>query len=158
MMIDISGVQGPVVDVVSTFRAPREKVFRTWTDAALIPKWFMAAPGYLPALADVDLKSLGGWKITVRPGDDRGESVIEGNFIHIVPGLELAYSWTGNIPGGEYYTLVNARFEDVDGGGSLVRLTHGVFRSAGDQEAHAMGWRLCFSGLAQALGEDVESP
>jgi len=158
MMIDRTGVQGPVVDVVSRFRAPRDKVFQTWTDATLIPKWFMAMPGYLPALAEVELAELGSWKITVRPADDVGHSVIEGNFFQITPSRELSYSWTGNIPGGEYYTLVNARFEDVDGGGSLVRLTHGVFRTEADQKAHAAGWELCFAGLANALGEGGETP
>lgn len=157
MMIDTTGVEGPVVDVVSRFRAPREKLFRTWTDPNLISKWFMAAPGYLPALTEVDLRQLGAWKITVRPSSDTGQSVIEGNFFQIVPGKELAYSWSGNIPGGEYHTLVNAQFEDGDGGGSILRLTHGVFRSDTDREAHAQGWNLCLTGLARELGEPEEA-
>lgn len=157
MMIDTTGVDGPVVDVVSRFRAPREKLFRTWTDPKLISKWFMAVPGYLPALSEVDLEELGAWKITVRPGSDVGQSVIHGNFFQIVPGKELAYSWTGNMPGAEYYTLVNAQFEDGDTGGSILRLTHGVFRSEPDRDAHAQGWNLCLAGLARELGEPEES-
>ncbi len=157
MMIDTTGNDGPVVDMITRFRAPRDKLFQTWTDPALISKWFMAAPGYLPALAEVSLASLGPWKITVRPGGDTGQSIIHGNFFQVEPGRELAYSWTGNIPGGEYYTLVNARFEDADGGGSQMRLTHGVFRSGAHRDAHADGWTLCLQGLAKLLGEEVSA-
>ena len=53
MMIDNAGIAGPVVNVTTPFRAPRAKVFKTWTDRTLIPKWFMVVPGYLPALAEV---------------------------------------------------------------------------------------------------------
>ncbi|MBL4683963.1 MAG: SRPBCC domain-containing protein [Nannocystaceae bacterium] len=157
MMIDTEGMDGPVVDLVTRFRAPREKLFRTWTDPKLISKWFMAVPGYLPALVETALQPLGAWKITVRPGDDGEPSVMEGNFFQVVPGRELAYSWRGNIPGGGYYTLVNARFEDGDGNGSRLRLTHGVFRSGTDRNAHAEGWTLCLQGLARLLGEEPDA-
>jgi uncharacterized protein YndB with AHSA1/START domain len=158
MMIDTTGTRGPVVGVVSRFRAPRDKVFRTWTDPTLIPKWFMAAPGYLPARAEVTLEALGAWKIVVRPHETDGHSVLEGNFIEVQPGKELTYTWRGNVPGGEYCTLVNARFVDrTDGEGSEVRLTHGVFRTDPDRDAHAQGWTLCLTGLARALGEAVSS-
>ncbi|MEM6989260.1 MAG: SRPBCC domain-containing protein [Myxococcota bacterium] len=157
MMIDTTGTDGPVVDMITRFRAPRDKLFKTWTQPELVSKWFMAAPGYLPALVDLSLQELGAWKITVRPGSDVGQSIIGGNFFQIVPGRELAYSWSGNIPGGEYYTLVNARFEEGDNGGSQLRLTHGVFRTGADRDAHADGWTLCLHGLARALGEEPDA-
>lgn len=158
MMIETTGIEGPVVDVVSRFRAPRDKVFRTWTQPELISKWFMAAPGYLPALAEVALKPLGEWKIVVRPDGDTPQSVIKGHFFDIKGERELTYSWTGNIPGGEYHTLVTVRFEDRDDGpGSQVHLTHGVFRSGPDRDAHAAGWDLCMTGFARVLGEFDEA-
>ena len=158
MMIDTTGIEGPVVDVIARFRAPREKVFQTWTDPKLIPKWFMAAPGYLPALCEVTLEPLGRWSITVRPSGDVEPSLIGGHFFHVRADRELAYSWNGNIPGGEYHTLVDVRFEDAeDGNGSQVRLTHGVFRSDADRQAHAEGWNLCLDGLARVLGEETSS-
>jgi uncharacterized protein YndB with AHSA1/START domain len=152
MMIETRGIEGPVVDVVTRFRAPREKLFKTWTEPALIAKWFMALPGYLPPLVELTLAELGPWKIVVRPEPDAGHSIIRGHFFQVVPGCELAYSWRGNIPGGEYITLVNARFED-DGERSLLLLTHGVFRSASDRDAHAKGWELCIAGLERLLEE-----
>jgi hypothetical protein len=32
--------------------------------------------------------------------------------MQVAPGREPTYTWHGNIPGGEYFTLVNVRFED----------------------------------------------
>ena len=158
MMIDTTGVEGPVVDVIARFRAPRDKVFKTWTEPALISKWFMAAPGYLPALCEVILEPLGAWSIKVRPDSDVEPSLISGHYFHVDVGQALAYSWHGNIPGGEYHTLVDVRFEDApDGKGSQIRLTHGVFRSGEHRQAHADGWNLCLDGFARLLGEETSS-
>src|SRR5262245_41429441 len=150
MMIDNAGIAGPVVNVTTPFRAPRAKVFKTWTDATLIPKWFMVVPGYLPALASVDLRELGGWKITVRPEPDKNHTTLEGNFLEVKPNERLTYSWRGNVAGGEYITLVDVRFED-DGEGALLRLSHGVFESEPDRAAHEGGWNMCLSGLHALL-------
>src|SRR5262245_56536187 len=105
MMIENAGSAGPVVNVTTKFRAPRAKVFKTWTDPLLIPKWFMAVPGYLPALAEVDLRELGSWKITVRPKPSENHSTLTGNFFGVMRDKHLTYSWRGNVPGGQYITL-----------------------------------------------------
>jgi uncharacterized protein YndB with AHSA1/START domain len=146
MMLEDVNHSVPVVNVVSPCRAPRDKVFRTWTDPSLISRWFMALPGYLPALAEVDLAPLGEWKITVRPGDGAGQSILHGNFIEVARDRELTYTWRGNVPGGEYATLVNVRFED-EAEGSRIVLTHGVFRTEPDRAAHGQGWAVCLEGL-----------
>jgi uncharacterized protein YndB with AHSA1/START domain len=152
MMLDALGSTAPTVQMISPCRAPRDKVFRTWTDPALIARWFMAIPGYLPALAEVNLAPLGAWKITVRPEPDRNHSILHGNFVDVAIDRELTYTWAGNVRGGEYYTLVNVRFED-DGEGSRVVLSHGVFRTDEDREAHARGWTLCLEGFHRLLEE-----
>ena len=157
MMIDTKAESGPVVDVTNKFRAPRDKVFKTWTEPELVAKWFMAGPGYLSPMVELNLSELGRWSILVRPGDDTIEpSLIQGHFMQVAPRRELTYSWHGNIPGGEYFTLVNVRFED-DGPGTLLRLTHGVFRSDADRKAHDEGWDLCMNAFAKTLGEEIES-
>jgi uncharacterized protein YndB with AHSA1/START domain len=137
--------------MTSHLRAPPGKVFRTWTDAALIPKWFMAVPGYLPALAEVALEERGAWRITVRPGDDESQfSHFHGYFFAVEQGRLLEYSWRGDVLGAEHTTLVRVTFEE-EGDGSLVRLTHGVFETEAGRAAHAQGWNLCIEGLARAV-------
>ncbi len=147
MMIETTGITGKVVDLTTRFRAPREKVFQTWTDPKLIAKWFM--PGPMPARAEIALEPLGPWRIVV-PFDGHPDSVLEGHFFEVVPGRELVYSWHGNVVGGEHHTLVDATFED-DGDRSLVRLVHGIFRTDAGRDGHAAGWERCLSGLHDLL-------
>lgn len=153
MMLEDLNHAVPAVNLVSPCRAPRDKVFRTWTDPSLVSRWFMALPGYLPALAEIELAPLGSWKITVRPGKGADSSILHGHFIEVVPDRELTYTWRGNVPGGEYATLVNVRFEDDARGGCRVLLTHGVFRTEPDRAAHGQGWALCLEGFHRILTE-----
>ena len=36
MMIDIKGTKGPAIRVTTSMRAPRDKVYRAWTDPELL--------------------------------------------------------------------------------------------------------------------------
>ena len=57
----------------------------------------------------------------------------------------------------QYWTLVNARFEDA-GSGSRVILVQGVFQTDLDRMQHEVGWMGCLSQLAKLRGEEVEEP
>ena len=150
MMIEGQGDAGLVVHLTTDFRAPPDKIWKTWVEPELLSKWFMAAPGYLPALAEVDLNLLGAWKITVRPAGDIEQSVLHGHFFKVVPGRELSYSWQGNVNGGQYATLVNVKFEQM-GDGSRLTLTPGVFDSEADRIDPERGWEVCLGCLHQLV-------
>jgi uncharacterized protein YndB with AHSA1/START domain len=151
MMIEGQGDAGLVVHLATGFRAPRDKIWRTWTEPSLLSKWFMAAPGYLPAEAEVNLEELGSWKITVRHSNTPDDpSVLEGNFHRIIPNELLAYTWAGNVNGGQYPTLVNVRFEDA-GKGSRIVLTQGIFETESHRIDPERGWEVCIGCLHRFL-------
>lgn len=152
MMIETRGIEGPVVDTVTRFRAPREKLFKIWTEPALIAKWFMALPGYLPPLVELTLAELGPWKIVVRPEPDAGHSIIPGHFFQVVAG-RLVYTWTGACADEQYLTLVRVAFESTPDGGSTLLLEHGVFRTDLDRAMHEQGWLSCLSLLERFVAE-----
>ncbi len=54
-----------------TFAAPREKVFRAWTDPEELKKWF-GPVGYATPMAEVDLRVGGKYQLGMRklPGGD----------------------------------------------------------------------------------------
>ena len=153
MMINSEGTEGPVIRLVSSFRAPRDKVFRTWTDPELIKKWFFAQAGYRTALAEIDLKPLGPWRLRVESDASPDDpTTIHGHFLDVRPDELLTYSWTGACAGEQYFTLVTARFLD-DGDGSRIELTHGVFHNEEDRTMHEQGWFGCL----EPFGRLVES-
>lgn len=57
--------------VARSFAAPREKVFRAWTDPEELKKWF-GPVGYSTLIAEVDLRVGGKYRLGMRklPGGD----------------------------------------------------------------------------------------
>jgi uncharacterized protein YndB with AHSA1/START domain len=150
MMISNANDAGPVVNFTAQFRAPREKLYRTWTEPDLLRKWFFADEGMRCAVAEMNLQALGPWKIAIEPLAGGDATVIYGHFIEVVPAQKLSYTWTGACADEQYWTLVTAQF-DEDGKGSRILLTHGVFQTEADRAAHEQGWVGCLSQLERLL-------
>lgn len=151
MKIETTGTAGPVVGLTARFRVPKERLFDAWTQPESIEKWFFAEAGYRTHDVELTLAPLGSYRIVVSPDDDAEPTIIRGNFIEIIPGVRLAYTWSGTSPDGEYWTLVSADFGDAPDGGSEIELVHGVFRSDVHRALHEQGWLACFSGLQKLL-------
>jgi uncharacterized protein YndB with AHSA1/START domain len=151
MMIDSAGATGPVVQLSMKFRAPRVKVFQCWTEPALLAKWFFVDEGYESTVAEIDLRSLGKYRLGMSRCASGGDeqTVFTGYFHEIAAGDRLTYTWTTE--GRQvYWTLVTARFKD-DGGGSLVELVHGVFENEEDRVLHEQGWVGCLTQLGKLV-------
>jgi uncharacterized protein YndB with AHSA1/START domain len=138
-----------------TFNAPRETVFRAWTDADLLAKWFGPA-GVTVSGAEIDLKTGGAYRIAmVLP--DGSDVVHHGHYREIDPPARLVFTWllegqacagSGN-PSGE--TVVTVTLRDADGRTELT-LTHEMLPSETARDNHERGWTGCLDGLAAMLG------
>lgn len=151
MMIDSAGATGPVIQLQMKFRAPRQKVWQSWTGPALLKKWFFVDEGYENVAAEIDLKPLGKYRLGMnRSGASTNEATIFTGYFHqIVPNEKLTYTWFTE-GRGTYWTLVTARFID-DGSGSLVELVHGVFENDEDRNLHEQGWMGCVTQLGKLI-------
>ncbi len=130
-------------------RAPKRKVFETWTEPEWLKKWFRADEGYTCTLAEVDLRVGGKFALAMcLPG--QAETKFHGIYQVVKAPDALVYTWEGGE--GDHLTLVTAVFSDR-GTGSRVDFTHGVFLSREAKEQHAMGWMLCFKMLEKVLEE-----
>jgi uncharacterized protein YndB with AHSA1/START domain len=70
--------------------APRENIYRCWTEADLIPKWFAPKPWTTPK-AVVDVRPGGGSVITM--ADEQGnEYPNPGQYLEIVPNERLVFT------------------------------------------------------------------
>lgn len=153
MMLETVGPTGPVVGLSADFRAPRDKVFATWTQPGLIEKWFFAEAGYRTHDVQVKLEALGPYQIVVDPPDGGEPTRIHGHFVEVFGEERLVYTWTGACADEQYWTLVTATFSDKDGGGSRLELSHGVFRTDADRAMHEQGWLACLASLDRMLIE-----
>ena len=131
-------------------RAPKRKVFETWTQPEWLKKWFRADEGYTCTTAEVDLRVGGRFALAMAlPGQK--ETRFEGIYQVVRAPDALVYTWWGGE--GDHVTLVTALFSER-GSGSRVDFTHGVFATAESKQQHTQGWMACFGMLARMLGED----
>jgi uncharacterized protein YndB with AHSA1/START domain len=70
--------------------APRDKVFRCWTDPALVIKWFTPPP-WTTTHAELDVRP-GGASLIVMNGPDGQEMQTRGIYLEVVPNERLVFT------------------------------------------------------------------
>src|ERR1041385_1057370 len=70
--------------------APRENVYRAWTDPVLLKQWFAPLP-YTTPRAEFDLRP-GGSSLIVMRGPDGTEMPCPGVFLEVVPNERLVFT------------------------------------------------------------------
>ncbi len=71
-------------------RAPREKVFKAWTDPELLKKWFAPLP-YTTSVAQLDVRP-GGANLIVMRGPDGNEMPGRGVYLEVVNNERLVFT------------------------------------------------------------------
>ncbi len=132
--------------------APREKVYRAWTDASLLKQWFAPLP-YTAPVAELDVRP-GGSAFIVMRGPDGKDLPNHGVYLEVVPNQRLvstdAYTKAWEPSEKPFMTLI-LTFEDE---GGKTRYTARVRHwTVADREAHEkmgfhQGWGICADQLA----------
>jgi uncharacterized protein YndB with AHSA1/START domain len=138
-----------------TFDAPPEKVYRAWTEPALLKRWFAPRP-YETPVAELDVRPGGASRIVMR-GPDGQEYPCPGVYLEVVENWRLvmtdAYTAAWE-PAAKPFMTTIVTFED-DGGRTryTARVRHW---SAEDCDAHErMGFHEGWSQAARQLAEVV---
>ena len=131
--------------------APREKVYRAWTDPALLKQWFAPKP-YTTPVVEIDVRP-GGSAYFVMRGPDGKDLPNRGVYLEVVPNEKLvstdAYVKAWEPSEKPFMTLI-LTFEDE---GGKTRYTARVRHwTVADREAHEKmgfheGWGLCADQL-----------
>jgi len=74
-----------------TFAAPRERVFRAFTEPEHVRRWLLGPEGWTMPVCEMDLRVGGGWRYVWRNGDGV-EFAIEGVFREIERPARLVYT------------------------------------------------------------------
>jgi uncharacterized protein YndB with AHSA1/START domain len=131
--------------------APREKLYRAWTDPRLLKQWFAPLP-YTTPVAELDVRP-GGSAFIVMRGPDGKDLPNHGVYLDVVPHRRLvstdAYTNAWQPSEKPFMTLI-LTFEDE---GGATRYTARVRHwTVADREAHEkmgfhQGWRICADQL-----------
>jgi uncharacterized protein YndB with AHSA1/START domain len=125
-----------------TFNAPRELVYKAYTDPALIPQWW--GPGRYTTVVDkMDVKFGGVWRYVQRSSDGE-EYGFKGVYHHIVPNEQIVSTIEfEGVPG--HVGLETVTFEERDGETTITDLA--VFQTVEDRDG------MLNSGMEEGANE-----
>ena len=137
--------------------APREKLYRAWTDATLLKQWFAPLPWTTPH-AELDVRPGGTSNIVMR-SPEGNDMPCPGVFLEVVPNQRLVFTdaytsaWQ---PSQKPFMTVILTFEDE---GRKTRYTARVRHwTVADREAHEkmgfhQGWGQCADQLTALVAK-----
>ena len=151
--------------VTRIFDAPRELVFKVWTEPEHIAQWW-GPKGFTTRVTELDLRPGGTWRY-IMTGPNGAEYPIKGVFREVIPperivtddGFDEGYEQVvkGDLPPGMVTTV---SFEDLDGKTKLtLQMTHASAEDRRQHEAMGVvaGWNSSFDRLEVYLGHKMTS-
>ncbi len=138
-----------VLTITRSFAAPREAVYRAFTEAEKLKRWW-GPQGMTCPVAELDVRPGGRYR-TEMNAPDGSVYVTTGEFREVAPPERLVFTWIwgeGEMAGHE--TLVTIELRD-NGGATELTLTHERFPDAGKRDLHNQGWSSSLDCLAEIL-------
>ena len=137
----------PRLQITRRYAAPREKVFRAWTDPAALSRWMVPNAANVPTKAQVDLRVGGAYRIEMT--SPSGEVHVALGLYRVVdPPSRLVFTW-GWPATPERVSLVTVVLREAEGGTELT-LTHEGFFDAAVRDSHEKGWTQLLGQLEPA--------
>lgn len=132
------------------FEAPREIIFRAWTDPSWLVRWMGPQECTCPH-AETDLRMGGAFKIAIR-GPEGNDHWAHGIYKELDAPARLAFTWQWEQDDGSLGAemLIELDFLDRNDGTDLV-LTQTRFPDDDSRDQHRGGWTGAFESLAAAL-------
>ena len=142
---------GEALRLSRRFKAPREAVFRAFTDPVALAKWF-GPEGVSVGNVKVDLRPGGAYSLTFDQADG-GSHGLSGVYREISPPERLVMTWVwdhGDLAGIE--TLVTIELAEA-GAETELTLIHEKLPSQESVDLHRQGWTSSFTCLDRVVEE-----
>ncbi|HEV3009567.1 MAG TPA: SRPBCC domain-containing protein [Burkholderiales bacterium] len=143
--------QKPSLSLSRHYPASPEKVWRAWTDAEAVKKWWGPGPGEPVSLAELDVRAGGRFRIVFGGADGKAHECA-GVYREVVPNRKLVFTWTWPNSTPERESLVTIVFKAVEGGTQLD-FRHEQLFDEKVRDDHQRGW----TGLLENLDSFLQS-
>jgi uncharacterized protein YndB with AHSA1/START domain len=148
-----TSTQGRDLILTRIIDAPREKIFKAWTDPELMKQWFTPKPWTAPRI-ETDVRT-GGSSLVVMRSPEGQEFPMHGVYLEVVPNEKLVFTdaftkaWQ---PSDKPFMTVVITLDDLGGGKTRYTSVCKHWTDA-DREAHEKmgfhgGWAICAEQLA----------
>jgi uncharacterized protein YndB with AHSA1/START domain len=130
--------------------APRELVFRMWTDPRHVEKWW-GPQGFTTTSLEMDPRPGGAYRASMRSPEGKLHTR-RGVHREIVPPERLVFTFAWEDAAGDlgHETLVTVTFAE-QGGKTLLTLHQATFDSVAGRDDHRRGWTSCLERFAEYL-------
>lgn len=141
-----------VLEIEREFQAPRELVFRAFTDAAMLREWFCPEGCDLP-FARFDPRVGGTYRACLRGRESGTEWWMEGTWLEIVPHDRIVYThnWEDEARRPERDSVVTITLADIGEGRTRLTLHQTPFVSLEERDGHRGGWSSCLNRLQRLV-------
>jgi uncharacterized protein YndB with AHSA1/START domain len=126
-----------------------EKVWRAWTDAEAVKRWWGPGPGEPVSLAELDVRVGGRFRI-VFGGPDGKMHECAGVYKEVVPNRKLVFTWHWPNSTPERVSVVTIIFKDLNGKTELL-FTHEQLFDEKARDDHKRGWSASLDKLTDFL-------
>jgi uncharacterized protein YndB with AHSA1/START domain len=142
----------PGLEITRVFDAPREELWREWTEPERFADWYGGAEAECPLESvEMDVRPGGGWRLTMFADPQRREIHWKGEYREVVEPERLAFTVTDE-PDGDARELVTVVFTDLgDGRTEMLMTQSGGGLTPPGYEAAARGWGKFFDQMDERL-------
>jgi uncharacterized protein YndB with AHSA1/START domain len=139
--------------------APRERVWRAWTQPEAIIRWH-GPKFYRAAQVEADVRVGGAWRACLK--SENADDVVlwqSGRYLVLVPPERLEFTFAWETPDHEdgpgIQTHVIVRLEELKNGGTRMHFSQTGFLSGKSAFSHSVGWNGTFDRLDKFLSDNI---
>jgi uncharacterized protein YndB with AHSA1/START domain len=143
----------PGITMTRVFDAPRERVWKEWTEPERFADWFGGPEADVPlGTVSMDVKEGGAWRATMFAGPDRREIQWKGRFHEVIEPERLVFTISDR-PGDDDWELVIVVLRDLGDGRTEMLLEQRGHMAAEQYRRAEKGWGSFFDRMDEHLGK-----
>jgi uncharacterized protein YndB with AHSA1/START domain len=137
------------ITITRVFDAPRERVWKEWTEPERFADWFGGTESEVPvSTVTMDVRVGGAWQLTMITR--RGEILWHGEYREVVEPERIVFTLTDQAPG-TAYSLVTVELVDLGGGRTEMHFEQRGPMPPEQIKAASAGWQRFFDRIAERL-------
>jgi uncharacterized protein YndB with AHSA1/START domain len=142
----------PGITITRVFDAPRERVWREWTEPEPFADWFGGTESEIPLdTVSMDVRPGGSWRATMFAGPERRQIDWKGEYREVVEPERLVFTVTDQ-PGDAYELVIVVLTDLGDGRTEMFFEQRGGGLATDEYERAAHGWTIFFDRIVDRLG------
>jgi uncharacterized protein YndB with AHSA1/START domain len=141
------------ISITRVFDAPRERVWREWTEPERFADWFGGTQSEVPlASVTMDVRVGGAWRLTMLT--PRGEILWHGEYREVDEPGRVVFTLTDQPPGEAQYALITVELTDLGDGRTEMQFEQRGPMPPAQVRAARAGWGSFFDRIAERLEAD----